>query len=162
MGADRLLLRELAISTFVETRSPDETRAFGVRLSAALEPGDVIALDGELGSGKTELVKGLAEGLGVTATVHSPTFVLHHHYEGRVPLEHYDLYRLGGMGWLDAGLDEPVAESIAVIEWPARAEPLEQWATVQIDLAVTGDSQRRLELRRGPDRVRRVFSAAGD
>lgn len=133
-----------------------------MRLSAALEPGDVIALDGELGSGKTELVKGLAEGLGVTATVHSPTFVLHHHYEGRIPLEHYDLYRLSGMGWLDAGLDEPATDVIAVIEWPARTEPLEDWATIQIELAVTGDSERRLELRRGPDRVRRVFSAAGD
>ncbi len=151
-----------AISTFVETRSPDETRAFGVRLAAALEPGDVIALDGELGSGKTELVKGLAEGLGVTAPVHSPTFVLHHHYPGHIPVDHYDLYRLAGASWLDVGLDEPASDSIAVIEWPARAEPLEEWATIQIDLAVIGDSERRLALRRGPDRVRRVFDAPGD
>jgi tRNA threonylcarbamoyl adenosine modification protein YjeE len=133
-----------------------------MRLSAALEPGDVIALDGDLGSGKTELVRGLAEGLGVTAAVHSPTFVLHHHYDGRIPLDHYDLYRLAGAGWVDAGLDEPAPESIAVIEWPARAEPLEEWATIQIELEVSGETERRLTLRRGPDRVRRVFDAAGD
>ena len=140
----------------------EETRAFGLRLAGALEPGDVIALDGDLGSGKTELVKGLAEGLGATAQVHSPTFVLHHHYPGRIPLDHYDLYRLEGASWVDAGLDEPAAEGVAVIEWPARAEPLEQWATIQIELAVTGENERRLALRRGPDRVRRVFDAAGD
>jgi tRNA threonylcarbamoyladenosine biosynthesis protein TsaE len=140
----------------------EETRTFGARLATVLEPGDVIALDGDLGSGKTELVKGLAEGLGVTAPVHSPTFVLHHHYEGRIPLDHYDLYRLAGAGWLDAGLDEPAGENIAVIEWPARAQPLEDWATIQIELAMTGESERRLTLRRGPERVRRVFDAPGD
>lgn len=122
----------------------------------------MVALDGDLGSGKTELVKGLAEGLGVTASVHSPTFVLHHHYPGRIPLDHYDLYRLSGMSWVDVGLDEPAGESIAVIEWPARAEPLEAWATIQIELEVTGDNERRLELHRGPDRVRRVFDAPRD
>lgn len=122
----------------------------------------MVALEGDLGSGKTELVKGLAEGLGVTASVHSPTFVLHHHYPGRIPLDHYDLYRLSGMSWIDAGLDEPAPDSIAVIEWPARAEPLAEWATIQIDLAVTGDSERRLELRRGPDRILKVFDAPGD
>ncbi|MDQ6710521.1 MAG: tRNA (adenosine(37)-N6)-threonylcarbamoyltransferase complex ATPase subunit type 1 TsaE [Candidatus Dormibacteraeota bacterium] len=150
------------MSTFVETHSAAETRALGVRLAAAVEPGDVIALEGELGSGKTELVKGLADGLGVIGSVHSPTFVLHHHYPGRIPLEHYDLYRLEGMSWIDAGLDEPAGDAVAVIEWPARAAPLESWATIQIDLAVTGEDERRLELRRGPDRVARIFNATRD
>ncbi len=122
----------------------------------------MIALEGELGSGKTELVKGLADGLGVTGPVHSPTFVLHHHHPGRIPLEHYDLYRLEGMSWIDAGLDEPAGDAIAVIEWPARAAPLASWATIQIDLAVTGEDERRLELRRGPDRVARIFNATRD
>jgi tRNA threonylcarbamoyladenosine biosynthesis protein TsaE len=134
----------------------------GARLASSLEAGDVIALDGDLGSGKTELVRGIAQGLGVTANVHSPTFVLHHHYPGRIALEHYDLYRLEGASWIDAGLDDPSPDTIAVIEWPARAAPLEEWATIQIELAVTGETERRLALRRGPDRVRRVFDAAGD
>jgi len=150
------------MSIFVETHSAGETRALGVRLAAVLEPGDVIALEGDLGSGKTELVKGLADGLGVTAPVHSPTFVLHHHYPGRIPLEHYDLYRLEGTGWVDAGLDEPLNDAIAVIEWPARAAPLADWATIQIDLAMTGETERRLVLRGGPDRVVGVFREAGD
>ncbi len=107
-------------------------------------------------------MKGLAEGLGVTAPVHSPTFVLHHHYPGRIPLEHYDLYRLDGMGWIDAGLDEPAAGTIAVIEWPARAAPLGEWATIQIELSVVDETARRLRLRRGPERVQRIFDAAGD
>src|SRR6266487_6078855 len=96
-----------AMNTFVETTSVGETRELGRRLAQVLEPGDVIALEGELGTGKTELVKGIAEALGVTSGVHSPTFVLHHHYRGRVPIEHYDLYRLDGMAWVDTGLDEP-------------------------------------------------------
>ena len=68
------------MNTFVETTSVGETRELGRRLAQVLEPGDVIALEGELGTGKTELVKGIAEALGVTSGVHSPTFVLHHHY----------------------------------------------------------------------------------
>ena len=108
------------------------------------------------------MVKGLADGLGVTAPVHSPTFVLHHHHQGRLPLEHYDLYRLEGMSWIDAGLDEPASDAVAVIEWPERAAPLEEWATIQIDLEVTGENERRLTLRRGPDRVVRCFAATGD
>ena len=88
------------MNTFVETTSVGETRELGRRLAQVLEPGDVIALEGDLGTGKTELVKGIAEALGVTSGVHSPTFVLHHHYQGRVPVEHYDLYRLDGMAWV--------------------------------------------------------------
>jgi tRNA threonylcarbamoyladenosine biosynthesis protein TsaE len=151
-----------AISTFVDTASPQETRALGARLGLALEPGDVIALEGDLGSGKTELVKGIAEGLGVTSTVHSPTFVLRHRYAGRIPLEHYDLYRLDGGSWIDTGLDEPGEDAVAVIEWPARASALEGWATVQIDLATLDETTRRFTLRRAPDRVRRIFDAPGD
>src|SRR5437879_4218276 len=71
------------MSTSVKTESVEETQALGRRLGAALEVGDVIGLEGDLGTGKTELVKGIAEALGVTAGVHSPTFVLHHQYKGR-------------------------------------------------------------------------------
>src|SRR3977135_3704195 len=84
------------MSTSVKTQSVEETRALGRRIGATLEAGDVVGLEGDLGTGKTELVKGIAEALGVTAGVHSPTFVLHHQYRGRLPVEHYDLYRLAG------------------------------------------------------------------
>ena len=76
------------MSTSVRTESVEETRALGRRLGATLAAGDVIGLEGDLGTGKTELVKGIAEALGVTTVVHSPTFVLHHQYQGRLPVEH--------------------------------------------------------------------------
>ena len=77
------------------SRSPEETRALAARLGAWLAPGDVVALNGELGSGKTEFVHGLAQGLEVPPqVVASPSFTLVHEYPGRVPLVHLDLYRL--------------------------------------------------------------------
>jgi tRNA threonylcarbamoyladenosine biosynthesis protein TsaE len=144
----------------VKTASVEETRALGRRLGARLEAGDVIGLEGDLGTGKTELVKGIAEALGVPSGVHSPTFVLHHHYHGRLPVEHYDLYRLDGMAWVDTGLDEPAPDAVTVIEWPERAGVLEGWATILIRLTGGRDNQRRLTLLRGPDRVREVFGHA--
>ena len=120
----------------------------------------MIALEGDLGSGKTELVRGIAEGLEVTGTVHSPTFVLHHRYRGRLPIEHYDLYRLEGMAWVDTGLDEPAPDAVTVIEWPERAAVLETWAGTLIRLSTRGESDRVFTLLRGPDRIREVFEHA--
>ncbi|HEV3460710.1 MAG TPA: tRNA (adenosine(37)-N6)-threonylcarbamoyltransferase complex ATPase subunit type 1 TsaE [Candidatus Dormibacteraeota bacterium] len=140
----------------------EETRDLGRRLGQVLEAGDVIALEGDLGAGKTELVKGIAEALGVTSGVHSPTFVLHHRYQGRLPIEHYDLYRLQGMGWVDTGLDEPAPDAVTLIEWPDRADVLDDWATVRIGLTSKTETRRRLTLLRGPERIRAVFDAPGD
>jgi tRNA threonylcarbamoyladenosine biosynthesis protein TsaE len=148
------------MNTFVETASAEETRELGRRLGHVVEAGDVIALEGELGTGKTELVKGIAQALGVTTGVHSPTFVLHHRYQGRLPLEHYDLYRLEGMAWVDTGLDEPAPDAVTVIEWPDRASVLDDWATIRIGLTSKAETRRRLTLLRGPDRIHAVFKDA--
>ena len=148
------------MNTFAETGSVEQTRALGYRLGEVVQAGDVIALEGDLGTGKTELVKGLAEGLGVSGSVHSPTFVLHHRYAGRLPLEHYDLYRLDGLAWVDTGLDEPAPDAVTVIEWPERAAVLETWATTLIRLSSRGEHRRRFTLVRGPDRVRALFEHA--
>ncbi len=156
-------LKGPATNTFVDTASVEETRELGRRLGQVVEAGDVIALEGELGTGKTELVKGIAEALGVTSGVHSPTFVLHHRYQGGLPIEHYDLYRLEGMAWVDTGLDEPAPNAVTVIEWPERAGVLDDWATIRIRLTALGETRRRLTFVRGPDRMRRVFQhAPGD
>ena len=149
-----------ATSISVSTASVDETREVGRRLGQVLEAGDVIALEGELGTGKTELIKGIAEALGVTSGVHSPTFVLHHRYRGRLPIEHYDLYRLEGMAWVDTGLDEPAPDAVTVIEWPERATVLDDWATSRIRLTTQGATQRQLTFIRGPERIRAVFDHA--
>ena len=148
------------MSTSVETRSVEETRQLGLRLGNALEAGDVVGLEGDLGSGKTELDRGIAAALGVSGSVHSPTFVLHHHYQGRLPVEHFDLYRLEGMSWVDTGLDEPAPDAVTLIEWPERAGVVNVWATTLIRLTSRGDDRRRLTLVRGPDRVREVFELA--
>ncbi len=138
----------------------EETRELGRRLGQVVEPGDVIALEGELGTGKTELVKGIGEALGISNRVHSPTFTLHHRYQGRMPIEHYDLYRLEGMAWVDTGLDEPAPDAVTVIEWSDRATVLDDWATIRIRLISQSETRRRLTLLRGPDRVRTVFQRA--
>ena len=148
------------MSTSVESSSPEDTRRLGQQLAAVIQPGDVIALEGDLGTGKTELVKGIAEGLGVQTSVHSPTFVLHHRYSGRLPVEHYDLYRLEGMSWVDTGLDEPAPDAVTLIEWPERAAVLETWATTLIRLTARGEHERELTLVRGPDRIRHLFEHA--
>lgn len=145
-------------STSVKTESVEGTHDFGRRIGAVLAAGDLVALEGDLGSGKTVLVQGIAEALEVTTTVHSPTFVLHHRYPGRVPVDHYDLYRLHGMEWSDAGLDEPAPDSITVVEWSDRAGVLDAWSTVRIHLEVVSERERRLTFLKGPDRVRAVFS----
>src|SRR5438876_11336113 len=114
------------MTTSVNTASVDETREVGRRLGLVVEPGDVIALEGELGTGKTELVKGIAEALGVSSGVHSPTFVLHHRYRGRLPIEHYDLYRLEGLACVDTRLDEPAPGVVPLVEWPVLAAGLDE------------------------------------
>ena len=82
------------MATFI-SNSPDETEVFGRRLAENLKPGDVLALTGELGSGKTQFVKGLVAGLGSTAEVTSPTFTLIHEYtDGPIPIYHFDFFRL--------------------------------------------------------------------
>lgn len=148
------------MSTSVDTASVEATHALGRRLGGALQAGDVIALEGDLGTGKTELVRGIAEALGVTASVHSPTFVLHHRYQGRLPIEHFDLYRLEGMAWVDTGLDEPAPDAVTLIEWPERAGVLNAWSTAVIRLSSRGENRRRLTLVRGPDRIREAFEDA--
>ena len=105
------------------THSPAETEMLGERWGRAAQSGWVIGLSGDLGAGKTQLVKGLARGLGVTARVHSPTFTLVNEYAGgRLRLFHLDLYRLETREQIvAAGLEEYLQpDGVAVIEWAER------------------------------------------
>jgi tRNA threonylcarbamoyladenosine biosynthesis protein TsaE len=102
------------------SHSPAETSAFGSRLATTLRRGDVLALTGDLGAGKTHLVKGIAAGLGIASEVTSPTFTLIHEYAGgKFPLYHIDLYRLDSPDEaLKIGLDEYLdGDGVTVIEW---------------------------------------------
>ena len=104
-----------------QSASARETEALGEALGRLLGPGDVVALDGELGGGKTCFVRGLARGLGVTVPVSSPTFQLMHTYAGRLPLYHLDAWmRERGEGFLaEGGAEWLRAEGVAAVEWAA-------------------------------------------
>jgi tRNA threonylcarbamoyladenosine biosynthesis protein TsaE len=102
------------------TTSAAETEALGERIAAGLGPGDLVLVSGELGAGKTTLIRGACRALGVTDQVTSPTFTIGHRYQGRLPVSHLDLYRLEGLdrevpGLLDEYLDP---ESVVLVEWP--------------------------------------------
>jgi tRNA threonylcarbamoyladenosine biosynthesis protein TsaE len=107
------------MATFI-SHSPAETEALGEAWGRAAQPGLVIGLSGDLGAGKTQLVKGLARGLGIAERVHSPTFALVNLYAGgRLALSHLDLYRLGTPAQIAAaGLEDCLPPSgVTVIEW---------------------------------------------
>ena len=108
------------------SEGPDDTHAIGRRIGSAAAPGTVLALTGELGAGKTQLAKGVAEGLGVTSVVNSPTFVLMNEHVGRLRLHHIDAYRLADAEEASAAglLDERFADGVTVVEW---ADRLDGW-----------------------------------
>ena len=102
----------------VESHSVDDTRTLGRKLATLLRPGDVLLLGGRLGAGKTALVSGIADGLGVETAVTSPSFVLVRTYDGFMRLTHADAYRLGGSAELeDLGLEEMATDGVTIIEW---------------------------------------------
>lgn len=126
------------------------TDAFGRRLGAALFPGAVIALNGQLGAGKTYLVRAIAVGLGVRdpSAVTSPTFGLIHEYPAYLPIYHFDAYRLSGpQEFLELGADEYLAgEGVCLIEWADRVSDVLPADHLRIDLVVTGENSRDLTL----------------
>lgn len=125
------------------SRSAEETRALGARLGAALRGGEVLLLCGDLGVGKTQFAQGVARALAVQTAVVSPTFTLAVHYEGRLPLVHYDLYRvaqaaeLEGMGFLAA--DDPT--TVSLVEWGDRVHVP---GAIRITLTLRRDGTRRI------------------
>ena len=122
----------------MRTNSPAETRALGCHLAARLRPGDVLLLLGDLGAGKSELTRGIARGLGVSSPVASPSFTILNVYdEGRIPLYHFDWYRLNSAEELyEMGMDEYLGgDGVAVVEWPSRCPEAvpEKYLEVRID-----------------------------
>ena len=109
----------MASALSVTTRSPEETRIVGSALGAQLRPADVVSLAGELGSGKTTFVQGVAGGLGVARRVTSPTFTIVHEYQGRHRIVHVDVYRLESIQEvLDLGFEDLLdTDAIVVVEW---------------------------------------------
>jgi tRNA threonylcarbamoyladenosine biosynthesis protein TsaE len=107
-----------------QTSGPDATEAVGAELANALSPGDVVLVEGELGAGKTTLVRGAARALGVTVPVTSPTFTIGQRYPARAPLAHVDLFRIADLEDEDPELlaDYLGPDTITFVEWPSHGE----------------------------------------
>jgi len=128
--------------------SIDETLAFGCQLASELQAGAVVALVGDLGAGKTHFVKGVVEGLGSQAEVTSPTFTLVHEYpDGRLPVYHFDFYRIDDPNELLAiGWEEYVeGEGVVLVEWADKFPELLPAETQWWSLRVTGEQSREIQ-----------------
>lgn len=127
------------------SNSEAETDLLAARLANVLAPGTVVALVGNLGAGKTRLVRGVAEALGVDRrAVASPTFVLVHEYAGRLPMFHFDVYRLANpVDFLELGADEYLnSGGVCFVEWADRVEPLLPPDHLRIRISATGETTR--------------------
>lgn len=148
----------------INSHGPGHTFRIGRALARGAGAGTILLLSGELGAGKTVLVKGLAAGLGSDDPVTSPTFVLCSHYRrGRLPLVHMDLFRIPEADVEAAGLDEPLASpALVAVEWPSDSlrrllAGLGGRAILEIGIAVTGPDRRRLRLRARSDSGRALL-----
>ncbi len=145
------------MSRSVITRSAQQTRALGAELASLLQPGDVLALQGDLGAGKTCLIQGICQGLHVEDVVNSPTFILVNEYYGRIaatqiPVYHFDLYRLADAAELvDLGLEDYIgAGGISLFEWAERGADLLPQPRWDIELEQIADDERRISWAYGP------------
>ena len=128
----------------ITTYSADETQALGKKLAESLRPGDVIAYFGDLGAGKTAFTRGIAEGLGVSEQVTSPTYTIVNEYlSGRLPLFHFDMYRLGSSDELfDIGWDDYLARGgVCAVEWSERVSDALPEDTIFVDIARTDEHE---------------------
>ncbi len=128
------------MTTTVTTNGAAETEAVGAALAPLLGVGDLVVLNGELGSGKTTFTKGLARGLGVTQRVTSPTFTIVQEYDGRVPVAHVDVYRLERIQELhDFGFEELLESGVTIVEWGEAISPVLPFDRIDVRLAMLDD-----------------------
>ncbi len=123
----------------IRVTDAEETIKLGEIIGKSLEPGSIIALRGDLGAGKTVLVKGIARGLGIEDEPVSPTFVIMNVYEGRIPLYHFDLYRISGADELmGIGADEFLygGGGVSAVEWAERVQEIFPEYTIYIDIKI--------------------------
>jgi tRNA threonylcarbamoyladenosine biosynthesis protein TsaE len=151
----------------------ERTRALGQALGELARAGDVVLLEGELGAGKTAFTQGIGLGLGVAATINSPTFTILKEYEGRLPLYHFDLYRLDEPDELyELGFEDYFhGDGVCVVEWAERGEftdeepPVWDGAWLRVALTIVGEDERMLTCsaadRRGQELLAAFAGALG-
>lgn len=137
------------------TNSPEETEELGERLGRTLSPGDVVAFTGDLGAGKTAFTRGIARGLGIGDRVTSPTFAIVNEYEGgRLPLFHFDMYRLTSSDELfDIGWEDYLARGgVCAVEWSENVDDALDEDAIRVDIRRGAqDDQRVISVTNGPD-----------
>jgi len=151
--------RELSVTT----EDAAATRDLAALLATVARRGDLVLLHGELGAGKTQFAKGFGVGLGVTATINSPSFVLMAEYVGRLPLFHLDLFRLAGPAdVIDGGLlDERRAEGVTIVEWAERLGRVKAEARLDVVIDWLADARRSIRLRATDPSYDRYIEALG-
>lgn len=146
--------------TVFDSGSPTETEKIGALIGELLVPGDFIALRGELGAGKTRIARGVATGLGVDPEipVTSPTYTLLNIYQGRMPLYHFDLYRLSGDDEVvDLGFDDYFCgDGVSLVEWPERLIEELPPERLEIVFSYVGETERRIEVTPTSARFKKV------
>ncbi len=132
----------------IVSTAPEQSFSFGRQLGQLLQEGSVLCLIGDLGAGKTLLVQGIAQGLGLNEEITSPTFTVMNVYEGIIPVYHFDLYRLESPEQLvDIGFDEYTnAGGITIIEWPDKFPGFMPDSYLRIELIKTGDNDRLIKV----------------
>lgn len=128
----------------IVSHSAAQTQRIGMRLGALCEGGEVFLLEGDLGAGKTVVAKGIAEGLGVAASVTSPTFSIIHEYAGRYRVAHVDLYRLDGADTvIGTGIEDYLqGDGVTIVEWPSRAPGIFDGDRVVLTLRHVAETKR--------------------
>ena len=141
------------------TTSAEETERLGEALAASLREGDVVALRGPLGAGKTRFVAGLARGLAPGARVRSPTFTLVNEYPGRITLAHLDLYRLEPADVEALGLDDYLEGGALVVEWGEKLPAARRADALVLDLAIVSEHERAIVAEAAGDRGAELLAA---
>ncbi|HOW83166.1 MAG TPA: tRNA (adenosine(37)-N6)-threonylcarbamoyltransferase complex ATPase subunit type 1 TsaE [Spirochaetota bacterium] len=151
-GPDSGPFTEIKMKKELITRSSEETLMFGEKFGRDLKKGDVVALTGDLGAGKTIIAKGIAMGMDIIEDITSPTFTLMEIYDGHIPLYHFDLYRIENESELDLLYFEEYWENggISVIEWADRAGSRLPDNTIRINIEYIDENSRRIVIER-PD-----------
>jgi tRNA threonylcarbamoyladenosine biosynthesis protein TsaE len=131
----------------IDSASAEETEAVGAQIAARLEPGDLVTVAGELGTGKTTLVRGACRALGVADPITSPTFTIGHRYHGRVDVSHLDLYRFAGVSAAEWGDLEPYFDgAVCFVEWPEAGVNVLPPARFAVSLQHGGNCHRRISV----------------
>ena len=135
----------------IELKNLEDTKSFGEKLGKVLKKGDIISLNGELGAGKTTLTKSIGVGLGVDEYITSPTFSLINEYRGRIPVYHFDVYRLENIDEIDdLGFDEYFyGDGVCIIEWADKIKEFLPKENIVLDIE------------KGPDADKRIVALSG-